>query len=148
MITAQEVPGLNPGEVTKKERLSMKCWAFCILRDEYSAYRNGTKASEFNLFVAWYLEYGAVRKSTLHHELLKNTNFRIAYTLLEQGFKEDIENLTDLIEENKSLEWRYNYYEENYAQHCKNLLIKKDGILNKFRVKGLTKENYKNYLVE
>lgn len=165
--------------LSPQSKLSSNVNGIVGLMDEYSAYRNGTKASvdaaikakaqgnekrtidfleealstyyafyEFNLFVAWYLEYGAVRRSHLHHELLKNTNFRIAYTLLEQGFKEDIENLTDLIEENKSLEWRYKYYEENYAQYCKNLLIKKEGILNQFRVKGLTKENYKNYLVE
>ena len=146
--------------------------------NEFSAYRNGTRASieaalaakaqgnekrkldflyeallsyyayyEFRVFIAWYLEYGAKYKLSLHRKLMANTNFRIAFTLLEQGFLEDIKLIEKLVKESPSVQWQYDIFEKDYAAYSKELLIKQEKLLATFRVAGVTKMNYKNFLV-
>jgi hypothetical protein len=150
----------------------------CGIMDEFSAYRNGTKASldaalsakaqgnekrtldflnealptyfayyEFRIFISWYLEYGAKHKPDLHKELMANTNFRIAFTLLEQGFQDDIKIMEKMVKENPSVKWRYDSYEKEDAIYCKELLKKQEKILSSFRIPGVTKANYKSFLV-
>jgi hypothetical protein len=151
----------------------------CGIMDEFSAYRNGTRASldaalaakaqgngkrtldflhealptyyacyEFRIFISWYLEYEAKNKPELHKALMANTNFRVAFTLLEQGFMEDIKVLEQLIKENSSLQWKYDYYEKGHAVYCKELLKNQDKILSTFRIPGVTKGNYRSFLSE
>jgi hypothetical protein len=149
------------------------------IMDEFSAYRNGTRASldaalsakaqgnekrtldflnealptyfacyEFRVFISWYLDYGVKNKAELHKALMANTNFRVAFTLLEQGFMEDIKTMEKLVKENPSVQWKYDLYEKDYAIYCKELLKKQEKILAAFRIQGVTKENYKSFLVE
>lgn len=164
--------------VSPLSKVSSNVSGIAGIMDEFSAYRNGTRASldaaleakkqgnekrtidflnealptyyayhEFSVFISWYLEYGAKNKAELHKALMDNTNFRVAFTLLEQGFIEDIKIMEQLVEENPSVKWKYNFYEES-AAYSKELLKKQDKILSTFRVLGVTKENYKNYLVD
>ena len=102
---------------------------------------------EFRVFIAWYLEYGAKYILSLHRKLMANTNFRIAFTLLEQGFLEDIKLIEKLVKESPSVQWQYDIFEKDYAAYSKELLIKQEKLLATFRVAGVTKMNYKNFLV-
>jgi hypothetical protein len=148
------------------------------LMDEFSAYRNGTRASldaalsakaqgnkermldflhealpsyfacyEFQIFISWYLDYGSKNRAEFHRSLMANTNFRVAFTLLEQGFMEDIKVMEKLVKENPSVQWNYDFYEKEHAAFCKELLKTQDKILAKFRIPGVTKSNYKSYLI-
>jgi len=147
------------------------------IMDEFSAYRNGTKASldaalaaksvknekrkldfiqeslptyfafyEFRLFISWYLDYGAKYQPAMHKALMENTNFRVAFTLLEQGFKEDIKIMEKLVSENPSVKWSYDYYEKDYVSYCKELLVSQEKTLSSFRIVGVTAQNYKQFL--
>lgn len=147
------------------------------IMDEFSAYRNGTKASidaalaakaaknskrtldflkealptyfayyEFRLFISWYLDYGAKYQPTLHKSLMENTNFRVAFTLIEQGFKDDIKMMEKLVAENPTVKWSYDYYEKEYVTYCKELLVAQEKTLSSFRISGVTPQNYKQFL--
>jgi hypothetical protein len=107
---------------------------------EYFAYY------EFRLFIAWYLEYAEKNKPEIYKKIMANTNFRIAYTLLDDGYRNDIKELEILVK--KYPIYSYEYNEENYAQYVKDLLIDHEKTLTKFRIQGITKLNYqddKNY---
>ena len=152
-------------------------WGIYGIMDEFSAYRNGTKASidaalaaksvknekrtldflsealptyfayyEFRLFISWYLEYGAKYQPILHKSLMENINFRVAFTLLEQGFKEDIAIMEKMVAENPSLKWSYDFYETDYVAYCKELLVAQEKTLSSFRIAGVTAQNYKQFL--
>ena len=147
------------------------------IMDEFSAYRNGTKASldaalaaktaknekrkldfikealptyfayyEFRLFISWYLDYGAKYQPAMHKALMENTNFRVAFTLLEQGFKEDIKIMEKLVAENPSEKWTYDYYEKDYVAYCKELLVVQEKTLSSFRIAGVTPQNYSQFI--
>jgi hypothetical protein len=147
------------------------------IMDEFSAYRNGTKASldaaisaklaknekrkldfikeslptyfayyEFRLFISWYLDYGAKYQPAMHKALIENTNFRVAFTLLEQGFMEDIKMMEKLVAENPSVKWSYDYYEKDYVLYCKELLVGQEKTLSSFRIAGVTAQNYRQFI--
>jgi hypothetical protein len=149
------------------------------IMDEFSAYRNGTKASldaaiaaklaknekrkldfikeslptyfayyEFRLFISWYLDYGAKYQPAMHKALMENTNFRVAFTLLEQGFKEDIKIMEKLVAENPSEKWSYDYYEKDYVAYCKELLLVQEKTLSSFRIAGVTAQNYSQFITQ
>ena len=149
------------------------------IMDEFSAYRNGTKASldaaiaaklaknekrkldfikeslptyfayyEFRLFISWYLDYGAKYQLAMHKALMENTNFRVAFTLLEQGFKEDIKIMEKLVAENPSEKWSYDYYEKDYVAYCKELLLVQEKTLSSFRIAGVTAQNYSQFITQ
>jgi hypothetical protein len=149
------------------------------IMDEFSAYRNGTKASldaaisaklaknekrkldfikeslptyfayyEFRLFISWYLDYGAKYQPAMHKVLMENTNFRVAFTLLEQGFKEDINIMEKLVAENPSVKWSYDYYEKDYVLYCKELLVSQEKTLSTFRIAGVTAQNYRQFITK
>jgi len=165
--------------VSQGSKVSANLSGICGIMDEFSAYRNGTKASldaalaakalkndsrtkdflgealptyyacyEFRVFIAWYLEYSAKSKPELHKALMANTNFRVAFTLLEQGFLEDIKVMEKLVKENPSYQWLYDVYEKDSAFYCKELLKKQEKILSAFRIPGVTKVNYRSFLAE
>ena len=145
------------------------------LMDEFSAYKNGTRASieaantaiklndkekieffekkaiaeyfayyEFRLFIAWYLEYGVKNKPDIYKKIMANTNLRVAYTLLDDGFLNDIKELERLVK--KYPVYSYEYNEREYAQYVKTLLVDHEKTLTKFRIEGVTKINYKDFL--
>lgn len=105
---------------------------------EYFAYY------EFRLFIAWYLEYAEKNKPDIYKKIMANTNLRIAYTLLDDGFRNDIKDLQILVKKNSS--WGYDYNEKEYAQYVKELLVSHEKTLTKFRIEGVNKENYKEKL--
>lgn len=145
------------------------------LMNEFSAYRNGTRSGiegtktaiklkdkekieifqqqaigeyfayyEFRLFIAWYLEYAEKNKPDIYKKIMANTNFRIAYTLLDDGYRNDIKELESLVKKYPIYSFEYN--EKEYAQYVKDLLVSHEKTLTKFRIEGVTKENYKEKL--
>jgi len=145
------------------------------LMDEFSAYKNGTRVSieaantaiklndkekieifeqkaigeyfayyEFRLFIAWYLEYAQKNKPDIYKKIMANTNLRVAYTLLDDGFLNDIKDLEKLVK--KYPIYSYEYNEKEYAQYVKDLLVDHEKTLIKFRIEGVTKLNYKDFL--
>ena len=75
---------------------------------------------------------------------MANTNFRIAYTLLDDGFSSDIKELESLVK--KYPVYSYEYNEKEYAQYVKDLLVNHEKTLTKFRIEGVNKQNYKEKL--
>jgi hypothetical protein len=145
------------------------------LMDEFSAYKNGTRASveaantaiklndkekieifeqkavgqyfayyEFRLFIAWYLEYAQKNKPEIYKKIMANTNLRVSYTLLDDGFINDIKELEKLVK--KYPIYSYEYNEKEWGQYVKTLLVDHEKTLIKFRIEGVTKLNYKDFL--
>lgn len=145
------------------------------LMDEFSAYKNGTRASveaantaiklndkekieifeqkavseyfayyEFRLFIAWYLEYATKNKPDIYKKIMANTNLRVAYTLLDDGFLNDIKELEKLVK--KYPIYSYGYNEKEHVEYLKTLLVEHEKTLTKFRIEGVTKINYKDFL--
>ncbi len=105
---------------------------------EYFAYY------EFRLFIAWYLEYAEKNKPDIYKKIMANTNLRVAYTLLDDGFSNDIKELEKLVK--KYPIYSYEYNEKEYAQYVKALLVDHEKTLIKFRIQGADKINYKDFL--
>jgi hypothetical protein len=84
----------------------------------------------------------------MHKALMENTNFRVAFTLLEQGFKEDIKIMEKLVAENPSEKWAYDYYEKDYVAYCKELLVVQEKTLSSFRIAGVTPQNYSQFITQ
>jgi len=147
------------------------------LMDEFTAYRNGTKACidaasvakskgnakrtegflklatqtyyacyEFRLFIGWYLKYLEKTKPQAYAALLNNTNFRVAYTLIEQGFLNDIQTMENLVKETPNAKWYYDYYEKEYSVYCKEHLPEVEPQLSILKVQGVDQSNYKQFL--
>ena len=145
------------------------------LMDEFSAYRNGTKSSieatknaiklgdgekitlfqslacgeyfayyEFRLFIAWYLEWAKKNYKDVYKGIIENTNLRITFTLIDEGFKNDIKELEGIIK--KYPYYGYDYFEENNVKYLRELLVNHEKTLQDFKIKGVTKENYKTFL--
>ncbi len=74
---------------------------------------------EFRLFIAWYLAYAKKYNESIYKELLDNKNLRIAFTLLDELFKEDVRLLGEL---NHNLNNRdFNYIEDKYVRYLKQI---------------------------
>jgi hypothetical protein len=145
------------------------------LMNEFSAYKNGTRVSieatntaiklkdfkkielfehqsigeyfayyEFRLFIAWYLEYAQKNKPDIYKKIMENTNLRVAFTLLDDGYLNDIKELEKLVK--KYPIYSYEYNEKEYAEYVKILLIDHEKTLIKFRIVGVTKLNYNDFL--
>jgi hypothetical protein len=145
------------------------------LMDEFSAYRNGTRVSieaantaiklndkekikifeshaigeyfayyEFRLFIAWYLEYAQKNKPDIYKKIMDNTNFRIAFTLLDDGFSNDLKELEKLVK--KYPIYSYDVFEKENVEYLKTLLADHEKTLTKFKIEGVTKQNYKEKL--
>lgn len=104
---------------------------------EYFAYY------EFRLFIALYLEYAQKNKPDIYKKIMENTNLRIAFTLLDDGFRSDIRELEILVKNNS---WSYDYNEKEYAQYVKDLLVNHEKTLSNFKMGGVNKQNYKEKL--
>lgn len=145
------------------------------LMDEFSAYRSGTRSTieaantsiklkddkmikifeqqacgeyfayyEFRLFIAWYLEYAQKNKPEIYKKIMENTNLRVAFTLLDDGFLSDIKELEKLVK--KYPIYNYESFEKDYVEYLKPLLVEHEKTLTKFKIEGVTKLNYKDFL--
>ena len=99
---------------------------------------------EFRLFIAWYLEYAEKNKLDIYKKTLANNNLRVAFTLLDKGFLEDIKQLEEIIK--KYPHYSYDYFEKENAQYCKTLLVDHEKTLQKFKIEGVDTKNYKDFL--
>jgi hypothetical protein len=75
---------------------------------------------------------------------MDNTNLRIAFTLLDDGYKNDLVELEKIVK--KYPIWSYDIFEKDNVEYLKTLLIDKEKTLTKFRIEGVTKDNYKEKL--
>ena len=144
------------------------------LMDEFSAYRNGCHASiisyfksvelnkedssifieqsiqtyfayyEFRLFIAWYLDYAKKYQPKVYEDLMANWNFRIAFTLIDNLFAEDVKLLDGTCRKTKN--WNFNYYEEKYVKYLKRNLPDWEECLTKFKIEGVSKSNWEKNL--
>lgn len=103
---------------------------------EYFAYY------EFRLFIAWYLEWGQKNRPVVYKEIMDNKNLRIAFTLLDDGFLEDIKELENIAMKYSS--WSYEYNEGEYAQYLKLILKDHEKTLIKFKISDVNNQNYIN----
>ncbi len=91
---------------------------------------------EQKLFISWYLRYARQRNTEFYEVVYNNVNLRIVYTLLD----EQLTSLIKTIQEDPLLM-------RLYRQRRKQFMTKEDiGELEKFRLSGLTRDNYKKYL--
>lgn len=101
---------------------------------------------EFRLFIGWYMQFLEKSNPQAYTALLNNTNFRITYTLIEQGFLKDIQTMENLIRETPKVKWNYDYYEKEYAAYCKEHLPEVETQLSKLKVEGVNTSNYRTFL--
>ena len=93
---------------------------------------------EFNLFISWYLQYTKSKYPKIYKGIVDNTNFRIAYTLLDQLFGK----LARQISADPALSSYYRTPSTFY-------FYAKDSLeLQNFKVPGVDLTNYKQFLVE
>ncbi len=128
---------------------------------------------EFKLFILWYLQYAKEKNPKVFESCMNNTNLRVAYTLLESGFEKAIAECEQKLDEAiKSLnanghtvylqevDGKTYFYIRNNNQisgieignyqlrKLRQILEKQDiAVFERFRMRDVTKQNYKNYLV-
>jgi hypothetical protein len=93
---------------------------------------------EFNLFISWYLQYTKSKYPKIYKGLQDNTNFRIAYTLLDQLFGQ----LASQIKRDPALSSYYRMPSTFYFYARDSLE------LQNFKIAGVDLTNYKQFLVE
>jgi hypothetical protein len=103
---------------------------------------------EFNLFIAWYIHTAKASYPEKYKELMANTNLRVAYTLIDANFKENIDNMkrTGDILQGKTGNDYFAFNEKQYTVYPKKLLEKEKIYLDAFRVKGVTQGNYFTFI--
>jgi hypothetical protein len=99
---------------------------------------------EFNLFISWYLQYAEKKYPQVYKNLMENTNLRVAYTLLEKLFKEDVEFINKTAKNYPT--YKYDYIEERYVKYTNNLLKENESALDKFKLKNVDKNNWKTHI--
>lgn len=146
--------------------------------DEWQTYFQNTSSYitpyyEFNLFIAWYIQYAQKYETSIYQTLLENKNLRIAYTLLNNCFEQELEtynkNLYTTIEQlqKKGFDVRIDGKDEKYLYYYTKegngsgvgLYIKEQEFLNdilqqpqnqqileEFKIQGVNIENYKQHL--
>lgn len=147
-----------------------KCWLDSYLgrlqSDLYAYY-------EFRLFIAWYLLYAEQHEQKTFHELINNQNLRVAYTLLDGLYKKLVDDyftmrkkLVDkLILAGSTIELSNEFIylvsksgssssksgtglPDDDIAYLKSLYTEKEtAMLERFRLKGVSLENYKEHLV-
>jgi hypothetical protein len=75
---------------------------------------------------------------------MDNTNFRIAFTLLDDGFSNDLKELEKIVK--KYPIYSYDAFEKENVEYLKTLLTDHEKTLTKFKIEGVTKQNYKEKL--
>ncbi len=90
------------------------------------------------------MEYAEKNKLDIYKKIVANNNLRVAFTLLNKGFLEDIKQLEEIIK--KYPHYSYDYFEKENAQYCKTLLVDHEKTLQKFKIEGVDTKNYKDFL--
>lgn len=146
-----------------------KCWIESYLSqlqsDVYAYY-------EFRLFIAWYLLYAEQREQKVYADLMANQNVRVAYTLLDDLFKKQVDdyfsmrkklvdklttagNTIELSNEfiyivtksgSSSSKTGTGLPDDDIAYLKALYTNKENSMLEKFRIRGVTLENYKEFL--
>lgn len=147
-----------------------KCWV-----QEYLSSMQSTLYAyyEFRLFIAWYLIYADKNEQKVFNELMTNQNLRVAYTLLDDLYRKLVEDyfsvrsklITKLVAAGTeiSLTDEYIYLvtrsgnsssqsgtgiPDDDIAYLKSLFTSKEnGMLDRFRVNGVSLENYRQFLV-
>lgn len=101
-----------------------------IKRDVVNAYY------DFRLFISWYLQYAEQKHPEIYQQILENKNLRVAFSLIDQRFTE----LNSEVQASKSLMMGYSFYSKPYIRPIDL------ETLDKFRIKGVTMENYTSFL--
>ena len=95
---------------------------------------------EFRLFFAWYLAYAKQNYPKIYTQLMDNHNFRVAFTLIDDLFLEDVK-LLDSINKNETT-YDYNYYYENNVKYILSIIPSWQIFIDDYKVKGVTKDNW------
>ena len=90
------------------------------------------------LFLSWYLRYAKEVKPAVYEEIFKNTNLRIAYTLLD----DQLENLMKIVQQDTLLVRLY------ITNHLQFMSEESKQELIQFRLPGITHDNYQKYLIK
>jgi hypothetical protein len=100
---------------------------------------------EFRLFIAWYLAYAKTNYPKVYQGLMDNWNFRVAYTILDEIYLEDVKKLESIYKNSTDHHnsYTFSWYEENYVSYLK--LIEPDWInyINDFKINGVNSKNWK-----
>lgn len=103
---------------------------------------------EFRLFTAWYLHYAEQYRKDVYSNLMANKNLRVLFTLMDDEFTYTIAQLESMKINGRGGAWKSisSYYESLYAAPCYPELEKEKSRLDKFRISGVTRQNYTSYL--
>lgn len=96
---------------------------------------------EFRLFIAWFLDYGEKYQNPIWKEIMNNKNLRIAFTLIDDLFLEDIKLIKQL--QDKLKYYGYDYYERTYVDYLRQLIPNWQHNIDDFKIKGVNKLNWK-----
>ena len=79
---------------------------------------------------------------------MDNWNFRVAYTVLDEIYLEDVKKLESIYKNSTDYHssYTFSWYEENYVKYLK--LIEPDWInyINDFKINGVNSKNWKEKL--
>ena len=146
---------------------SYECWGEGYLTHPVSTL---TALPEFRILIAWYLKHAKNRHPEVYRECMNNRQLRVAFTVIEQNFEDLVETFNEIrkdqiltlndagsdvrLEEDGFLM----YYKENgsgtgrgtFIPYMNRLEAVLEGELNSyleaFRIKGVTMQNYAEYL--
>jgi hypothetical protein len=110
------------------------------------ASENYFAAYEFELFIGWYLHYAKDNQQEIYKGIMANDNLRIAYTLTDQQFISTIADMKKTATTAKAGKDYFSYYETTYAAYPKQLLAKEKPYLSAFMMKGVTENNYSDFI--
>lgn len=99
---------------------------------------------EFRLFIAWYLAYGKSNQTQIWKETMENKNLRIAFTLIDDLFLEDIKIIKQLQEKIKF--YGYDYYERTYVDYLVKNIPNWQSYIDEFKIEGVNKSNWREMI--
>ena len=105
---------------------------------------------EFRLFIAWYLEYAEKYNKSVYQNMMNHRNMRVLFTLLDNEYLETIKGFEKLTFPNNEYSWAKasSPYESIYVKPCKTALALQEERLNNFKIEGVNKLNYKEFVQE
>jgi hypothetical protein len=147
----------------------VKCW----VSDYLSSIQSTLYAYyEFRLFIAWYLQYAEKHEGKVFQELMTNQNLRVAFTLLDDQYKQLVDDyfnvrnklVAKLTTAGTEIELTDEYIyivtksgsgysksgsgiPDDDIAYLKSVFTEKEyTMLDRFRVKGATLSNYQSFL--
>ena len=103
---------------------------------------------EFKLFMLCYVEYARLYNPQMFLELMNNKNLRVSFTLNCLQFEKTISKMMELskLKQIDNMVEFNMYYMSEDTKYPTDLLKKFQSIYDKFSVKGITAENYHQFL--